>query len=70
MKGFCLRAKCKNVIKEVPDYDDEEEKKGMSDHDNDASANAAEASDLAEPTTFQDAISGPNQVHWRKAIQA
>ena len=35
-----------------------------------ASANAVESKDLSEPTTFQDAVSGPDQVHWRKAIQA
>ncbi|KAG3117042.1 hypothetical protein C6341_g27564 [Phytophthora cactorum] len=33
-----------------------------------ASANAAEAKDSAEPKTFQEAVSGANQVHWRKAI--
>lgn len=64
--------------REVPNYDDEEKKDGNSDQDDDstppafwrASANAVEANDLAEPATFQDAINGPNQVHWRKAIQA
>ena len=36
-----------------------------------ASANAVEtASDLSEPSTFEAAVSGPDQVHWRKAIQA
>ena len=35
-----------------------------------ASANAVEAKDLSEPATFQDAISGPDQLHWRKAIRA
>ncbi|KAG2789442.1 hypothetical protein PC112_g24431 [Phytophthora cactorum] len=35
-----------------------------------ASANAAEAKDSAEPKTFQEAVSGANQVHWRKAIRA
>lgn len=36
-----------------------------------ASANAVEAAtDLSEPSTFQDAVSGPDQVHWRKAIRA
>jgi hypothetical protein len=29
-----------------------------------------EAADLPEPTTFQDAVSGPDQVHWRTAIRA
>uniref|UniRef100_H3H8Q5 Reverse transcriptase Ty1/copia-type domain-containing protein n=1 Tax=Phytophthora ramorum TaxID=164328 RepID=H3H8Q5_PHYRM len=36
-----------------------------------ASANAVEAAaDLSEPTTFQEAVNGPDQVHWRKAIRA
>ena len=35
-----------------------------------ASANLVVASDVAEPTSFQDAISGPDQVHWRDAIRA
>ncbi|KAG2759282.1 hypothetical protein Pcac1_g28657 [Phytophthora cactorum] len=29
-----------------------------------------EAGDLSEPTTFQEAVNGPDQVHWRKAIRA
>ncbi|KAG2794598.1 hypothetical protein PC113_g25372 [Phytophthora cactorum] len=34
-------------------------------------ANAVEATvDLSEPTTFQEAVNGPDQVHWRKAIRA
>ncbi|KAG2768384.1 hypothetical protein PC111_g25045 [Phytophthora cactorum] len=28
------------------------------------------AVDLSEPSTFQEAVSGPDQVHWRKAIRA
>ena len=36
-----------------------------------ASANAVEtAVDLSEPSTFEAAVSGPDQVHWREAIQA
>ncbi|KAG6623218.1 Copia protein [Phytophthora cinnamomi] len=35
-----------------------------------ASANAVEASDSAEPKTFQEAVNGPDQVQWRKAIRA
>ena len=36
-----------------------------------ASANALEAStDLSEPLTYEAAVSGPDQVHWRKAIHA
>ena len=35
-----------------------------------ASANAVEAKDLSDPATFEDATSGPDQLHWRKAIQA
>uniref|UniRef100_A0AAV1U9X3 Integrase catalytic domain-containing protein n=1 Tax=Peronospora matthiolae TaxID=2874970 RepID=A0AAV1U9X3_9STRA len=57
--------------------DDEED---ASDYDQDddstpptfwrASANAVEATDLAEPVTFQDAINGPDQAHWRNAVKA
>ena len=35
-----------------------------------ASANAVECADLSEPTTFKDAVNGPDQTHWRKAICA
>ncbi|KAG2760751.1 hypothetical protein Pcac1_g27388 [Phytophthora cactorum] len=36
-----------------------------------ASANPVEATvDLSEPSTFQEAVNGPDQVHWRKAIHA
>ncbi|KAG2959322.1 hypothetical protein PC119_g26745 [Phytophthora cactorum] len=55
---------------------DEEEKHGDEDDDSTppvfwrASANAVEAGDLSEPTTFQKAVNGPDQVHWRKAIRA
>uniref|UniRef100_A0AAV1UCL1 Reverse transcriptase Ty1/copia-type domain-containing protein n=1 Tax=Peronospora matthiolae TaxID=2874970 RepID=A0AAV1UCL1_9STRA len=36
-----------------------------------ASANAVEAAvDLSEPSTFEAAVSGPDQVHWRRAIHA
>ena len=35
-----------------------------------ASANAVEAVDQSEPTTFQEAINGPDQVHWRNAVEA
>uniref|UniRef100_A0AAV1UAA9 Integrase catalytic domain-containing protein n=1 Tax=Peronospora matthiolae TaxID=2874970 RepID=A0AAV1UAA9_9STRA len=34
-----------------------------------ASANAVEATDLAEPATLQDAINGPDQAHWRSAVK-
>uniref|UniRef100_A0AAV1UBG6 Reverse transcriptase Ty1/copia-type domain-containing protein n=1 Tax=Peronospora matthiolae TaxID=2874970 RepID=A0AAV1UBG6_9STRA len=56
----------------------DEEQKG-SDEDNEdatpqvfwrASANAVEGTDLSEPTTFKDAVGGPDQVHWRKAVCA
>ncbi|KAG3122720.1 Retrovirus-related Pol polyprotein from transposon TNT 1-94 [Phytophthora cactorum] len=56
---------------------DEEEKHGDEDDDSTppvfwrASANAVEATvDLSEPSTFQEAVNGPDQVHWRKAIRA
>ena len=35
-----------------------------------ASANLVETSDSAEPTTYHEAVTGSNQVYWRKAIQA
>uniref|UniRef100_A0AAV1U5J2 Reverse transcriptase Ty1/copia-type domain-containing protein n=1 Tax=Peronospora matthiolae TaxID=2874970 RepID=A0AAV1U5J2_9STRA len=56
----------------------DEERKG-SDEDNEdatpqvfwrASANTVEFTDISEPTTFEDAVGGPDQVHWRKAICA
>lgn len=34
------------------------------------SANMVVATDVSEPTTFQEAVSGPDQVHWRDAIRA
>ncbi|KAG2954619.1 hypothetical protein PC119_g27970 [Phytophthora cactorum] len=56
---------------------DEEKKSGDQDEESTppvfwrASANAVEAAvDLSEPLTFQEAVSGPDQVHWRKAIRA
>ncbi|KAG3198623.1 hypothetical protein PC129_g24292 [Phytophthora cactorum] len=56
---------------------DEEEKSGDQDEESTppvfwrASANAVEATvDLSEPSTFQEAVNGPDQVHWRKAIRA
>ncbi|KAG4037174.1 hypothetical protein PC123_g27259 [Phytophthora cactorum] len=56
---------------------DEEEKSGDQDEESTppvcwrASANAVEATvDLSEPSTFQEAVNGPDQVHWRKAIHA
>ncbi|KAG2810460.1 hypothetical protein PC113_g23763 [Phytophthora cactorum] len=55
----------------------EEEKSGDQDEESTppvfwrASANAVEATvDLSEPSTFQEAVNGPDQVHWRKAIRA
>ena len=35
-----------------------------------SSANAVKAGDLLNPTTLQDAISGADQVHWRKATHS
>ncbi|KAG4037201.1 hypothetical protein PC123_g27232 [Phytophthora cactorum] len=56
---------------------DEEEKSGDQDEESTppvfwcASANPVEATvDLSEPSTFQEAVNGPDQVHWRKAIRA
>ena len=57
---------------------DEEEKDNDQDTEGDAispefwraSVNTVEADDLSEPTTFQDAVGGPDQAHWRKAICA
>ncbi|KAG3030404.1 hypothetical protein PC121_g24500 [Phytophthora cactorum] len=56
---------------------DKEEKSGDQDEESTppvfwrASANAVEAAvDLSEPSTFQEAVNGPDQVHWRKTIRA
>ncbi|GMF41760.1 unnamed protein product [Phytophthora lilii] len=56
---------------------DEEEKSGDQDEESTpsvfwrASANAVEAAvDLSELSTFQEAVNGPDQLHWRKAIRA
>ncbi|POM61253.1 hypothetical protein PHPALM_29758, partial [Phytophthora palmivora] len=61
----------------APDSDHQEAKSEDDDDDDStqpmywrASANAVETSDSAEPKTFQDAVSGEDQVHWRKAIRA
>ena len=35
-----------------------------------ASANAIEVADASEPTSFQQAVTGPDQVHWKRAIRA
>uniref|UniRef100_A0AAV1VJV4 Polyprotein n=1 Tax=Peronospora matthiolae TaxID=2874970 RepID=A0AAV1VJV4_9STRA len=57
---------------------EDEERKSEEQHDTPtssafwhASANAVEAAvDFSEPSTFEEAMSGPDQVHWRKAIDA
>ncbi|KAG2878814.1 hypothetical protein PC115_g22966 [Phytophthora cactorum] len=56
---------------------DEEEKSGDQDEESTppvfwrTSANAVEAAvDLSEPSTFQEAVNGTDQVHWRRAIRA
>uniref|UniRef100_A0AAV1UYD7 Polyprotein n=1 Tax=Peronospora matthiolae TaxID=2874970 RepID=A0AAV1UYD7_9STRA len=57
---------------------EDEERKSEEQHDTPtssafwhASANAVEAAvDFSEPSTFEEAVSGPDQVHWRKAIDA
>uniref|UniRef100_A0AAV1VJG3 Polyprotein n=1 Tax=Peronospora matthiolae TaxID=2874970 RepID=A0AAV1VJG3_9STRA len=57
---------------------EDEERKSEEQHDTrtssafwHASANAVEAAvDFSEPSTFEEAVSGPDQVHWRKAIDA
>ncbi|KAG3018255.1 hypothetical protein PC119_g10731 [Phytophthora cactorum] len=76
--SFERRAKRRSSVRMEPDLADEEEKDAHGDEDSDstppvfwrASANAVEAGDLSEPTTFQNAVNGPDQVHWRKAIRA
>ncbi|KAG3176917.1 hypothetical protein PC128_g17075 [Phytophthora cactorum] len=76
--SFERRAKRRSSVRMEPDLADEEEKDARDDEDSDstppvfwrASANAVEAGDLSEPTTFQNAVNGPDQVHWRKAIPA
>ncbi|KAG3129934.1 Retrovirus-related Pol polyprotein from transposon TNT 1-94 [Phytophthora cactorum] len=57
--------------------EDEEEKSGNQDEESTpsmfwrTSANAVEAAvDLSEPSTFQEAVNGTDQVHWRRAIRA
>ena len=59
------------------EWDEEEKRNGQGNEDDAsppsfwrASVNAVEASDLSEPTTFQEAVGGPDQAHWRKAIRA
>ncbi|CEG42227.1 uncharacterized protein PHALS_12520 [Plasmopara halstedii] len=34
-----------------------------------ASSNTVEVGDLSETTTYQDAVSGPDQIHWRMAVR-
>ncbi|KAG3239233.1 hypothetical protein PI124_g15825 [Phytophthora idaei] len=76
--SFERRAKRRSSVRMEPALADEEEKDAHDDEDDDStppvfwrvSANAVEAGDLSEPTTFQDAVNGPDQVHWRKAIRA
>ncbi|CAI5732013.1 unnamed protein product [Peronospora farinosa] len=61
-----------------PDFNEEEVKEVHKDEEGSstppafwrASVNAVEVTDLSEPATFQDAVNGPDQVHWRKAINA
>uniref|UniRef100_A0AAV1UXY0 Reverse transcriptase Ty1/copia-type domain-containing protein n=1 Tax=Peronospora matthiolae TaxID=2874970 RepID=A0AAV1UXY0_9STRA len=56
----------------------DEERKGSDEDNEDAtpqvfwrvSVNAVEGTDLSEPTTFKDAVDGPDQVHWCEAICA
>ena len=62
----CRIYKRQSSIEEVPIRDEEEEKVGIHDEEDiftpltflHASDNAGEATDLAEPATFQDAING------------
>ncbi|KAG4222827.1 hypothetical protein PC116_g28701 [Phytophthora cactorum] len=77
--SFERRATRRSSVRMEPDLADEEEKDTHDDEDGDstppvfwrASANAVEAAmDLSEPSTFQEAVNGPDQVHWRKAIRA
>ena len=75
-KAHDRHQKSRSSARGAPRYLDREEKEGTGDHVEifstnafwGASANAVEASDLDEPATFQDAITGPDQVHWHKAI--
>ncbi|KAF0688449.1 hypothetical protein As57867_019867, partial [Aphanomyces stellatus] len=76
--SFERQAKRRSSARVEPTQADEEEKDAHDDEDDDstppvfwrASANAVEADDLCEPKTFQEAVNGPDQVHWRKAIRA
>ena len=35
-----------------------------------ASVNTVKSNDSSEPATFQEAVGGPDQSHWRKAVRA
>ena len=73
----CRIYKRQSSIEEVPIRDEDKEKVGIHDEEDictpltfwHASDNAGEATDLAEPATFQDAINGTKQVHLIKAIR-
>ena len=76
--SFDRDLKSRSSGREAPSHaGEEEEKEDISDQDDDstpptfwrASENAVKATDLAEPATFQDTTSKPDQVHWRKAIR-
>ena len=68
----------KSSVPENYDAHQEEKEEEMKDSDASipplfwrASANAVESAvDLSEPSTFDAALNGPDQLHWRKAIQA
>ncbi|CAH0473814.1 unnamed protein product [Peronospora belbahrii] len=77
-RAFRRQVKSRPGIHARPDLSEEEEKDNHDDEDSvstppmfwRASVNAVEVSDLSEPTTTQDAMNGPDKVHWREAINA
>ncbi|CAH0473815.1 unnamed protein product [Peronospora belbahrii] len=77
-RAFRRQVKSRPGMHAGPDLSEEEEKDNHDDEDSvstppmfwRASVNAVEVSDLSEPTTFQDAVNGPDKAHWREAINA
>ncbi|CAH0476145.1 unnamed protein product [Peronospora belbahrii] len=71
-RAFRRQVKSRPGIHARPDLSEEKEKDNHDDEDSvstppmfwRASVNAVEVSDLSEPTTTQDAMNGPDKVHW------
>ncbi|KAG3230663.1 hypothetical protein PI124_g24240 [Phytophthora idaei] len=59
------------AVRHRPGLEEASAPNGSSPHRADADEEEIEAAvDLSEPSTFQEAVNGPDQVHWRKAIRA